>query len=104
MTEQRRDPPTSNLVRPYIPTAGPPAAPPPDGSNGPRNHAGHRDRSEPRPPHPPPHAPTPRPPPPRPVPEPRVGGSGLHADGVNTLRPYLLTSGRVRPIDESLEI
>jgi hypothetical protein len=33
-----------------------------------------------------------------------VGGSGLHADGVNTLRPYLLTSGRVRPIDESLEI
>lgn len=30
--------------------------------------------------------------------------SGRHADGVNTLRPYLLTSGRVRPIDESLEI
>ncbi len=31
-------------------------------------------------------------------------GSARHADGVNTLRPYLLTSGRVRPIDESLEI
>lgn len=30
--------------------------------------------------------------------------SARHADGVNALRPYLLTAGRVRPIDESLEI
>lgn len=103
MDQPRRDRTTPNLVRPYLP---------PERDSGPLPYR------EPPPVPPPPPAPAPPPhrqpvtapyphrdaaPPPPQVPSPERTAAPS-ADGVTGIRPYLLTSGRVRPIDETLEI